>query len=248
MPGKGGKTRFARGKTRKTYRKRSKVSKIKKDVKKLKMAMGSQVAVLNRENDPQALTANLATYVHRLGGDGAGAENQRQFFQTAVGDTDGSRSGNKCLGLNFDLKGCLECTQPGSTYVRIILTQAKDGVGPNANDILRYYEEDANHPMKVILSPYTRKPTSKFSVIYDRVHKLELDILNDNANITKMKTFRILQKFSKGGVPLTYSSSSNVPPNNNFIQLWAVYGNTANRSAAGNVPTISWLCRERFVR
>lgn len=228
----------------KKFKKKSTVSKLKKDVKSLKKAQGATVAVLNRERDPTPLTKGLANYTHLLGGAGGTSADIRHFFQMAAGDTDGARQGNKILALNFDWRGALECTEFGTTLVRIIITEAQEITGPAAYDILQYYVDDANNPLKVVHSSYARTPQTKFKVLYDQVHKLTKNTTDANGSI--VKPVRIYHKFPKGGRAMSYPSSVNASPNIGLVQLWAVYAPTGPARSGSDIPHISWQCRERF--
>lgn len=214
------------------------VTKLKKDVKALKAAMGQQIGVHDTERDVSALTTTLADY---------NPSTQGSLFALAQGDSDENREGNKIRALNFDIRGALSTTHVGDQYVRIIAVQWGDAPGV-AGDILKYtFSTLGVDGMAVINSPYARDPSQPYKLLYDQVFKLSKT--NDNGAAPHTKRFRINVKLGKGrnkdGVEMTYAGTVQSNPILNGIRIFMCYGQVGTTSPA---PTFQLKTRERFVK
>lgn len=214
------------------------VSKLKKDVKLLKKAMGQNVGVQDVERDSTTLSLTLSDYNPSTLG---------SLFALGQGDADDQREGNKIRALNFDIRGALSTAHIGDQFVRIIVVQWSEAPGV-AGDILKYtFATLGADGMAVINSPYARDPTQPYKILYDKVHKLRKD--HDSVAAPCTKQFRINCKLGKGkqkdGVEMTYGGTAVSNPINSGIRIFMAYGQFGSTSG---VPSFQWKIRERFVK
>jgi len=209
-----------------------KISKLAKKVKSLTKMSGEQIAVIDR-NWTSTLTANMIEVFDTT---------SKRLFNCATGDDDDSREGKSIKQLNCSVRGSMDTTAQADTYIRFMVLRWREVPGDIAS-VLQYPTGSVTYgnPQRVVMSPYTRDPLQKYTVLVDKVFKITK--YQDTSAYTAT---RLLKEFIKlKMVESNYTNTTAEDPDTNQVRIYACYGKTSTQHSA---PKLSFFTRERFVK
>lgn len=209
-----------------------KISKLAKKVKSLTKMSGEQIAVIDR-NWTSNLTANMIEVFDT---------SSNRLFNCAVGDDDDNREGKSIKQLNCSVRGSFDTLAQADTYIRFMVLRWRETPGDIAS-VLQYPTGSVTYgnPQRVIMSPYTRDPLQKYTVLVDKVFKITK--YQDTSAYTATKLLKEFMKLKM--VESNYTNLTAEDPDTNQVRIYAAYGKT---SASHGAPKMSFFSRERFVK